>query len=435
MAHAILGPSSADRWMTCLGSVALSMGLPDRPSDAADEGTCYHFLASHCLQSNENADEHVGRALGIWDDEARFAHDGVKGATYITTVDADNAGYVQRYIDYVRLLAFENTLHVEQSVPIGHLTEEEGGEGTADAIVINELQRELAIVDLKFGRGVAVEAEDNHQMRMYALGALEKFAPAVDTVRMVIVQPRSGDGKPQEWVIPVAELNEFATKIKRAAKSVWAALNLHNELMDARVDPRSELYQSWADQYLLVTEKACRWCRAKSRCPKIAAVVAEVTTAGMEDETQTELPVVINELPGMHPNQDLANKMLKVELIEGWLKAVRAEVERELLAGREVPHYKLVQGKKGNRQWTSDEEAAALLKKMRLRVEEMYDLSIKSPPNIEKQLKATPKRWQRILPLITQRDGKISVAHESDGRAAVNVAPDTSGMAAEENWV
>lgn len=440
MGHSTLGPSSAERWMTCSGSVALSQGIVEKSSEFADEGTAYHHLAAVCLKDGKNAEDFIDSTILVCENGDTEIdpqdHDCYVGLSFREfKVDRANADYVQQYIEYVRLAAFNAELWVEQEVPIDHLTEEEGGMGTADAIVWNADQRELAVIDLKFGRGNEVDAVDNYQMRMYALGAIQKYAVqinGVQEIRMVIIQPRAGDGRPKEWVIPVTELMEFGEKVKRASKSVWAALEMYNELVAANM-LQGDVFDQWCDQYLLASEKACLWCKAKARCPRIAREVAEAAAVDFEDLTQTELPVVIDELPGKHPNQDLANKMLKCNLIEGWIKAVRAEVEAELVAGREVPHFKLVQGKKGNRQWVSDEQALALLKKMRLKVDEIYDLSLKSPTAITKMLKDTPKRLERVEALITQADGKLSVAHESDKREAVTIAPTAAGMEAEDD--
>ena len=437
--HAVLGPSSAERWMPCPGSVAL--GGANTNNDAADEGTCYHFLASVCLEGGLDAADYVGKEISVVDtvsgeDWCGFTEDAPAGVEYRyrTTVDADNAAHLQVYLDYVRTAAMQPgaTLYVEQSVPIEQLTEERDAEGTADVIITNPEQRELHVTDLKFGRGVEVAAVDSHQMRMYALGAIEKYPGPYAKIRMTIVQPRSGDGKPKEWECSATELMDFAVKVKRAAKSVWAAVDLYQEIVAAGADPKSDVYQAWADQYLLTGDKQCKFCRGKARCPKIAATVEGMTAVEFDNPEQTELPVDIVERPGQHPNADLAAKMDKCDLIEGWIKAIRAEVERELIEGREVPGYKLVQGKRGNRKWISDAQAVELLKRMRLKQDEMYDFSVKSPANIEKLLKkAAPKKWEKAQALIVQAEGGLSVAPLSDPRDAASVKPTTDGMVAE----
>lgn len=435
--HAVLGPSGADRWMPCPGSVALSAGADNPSNNAADEGTCYHFLGALCLECFADAGDFAGREIGVnADGDAEFVEGELVDPSrfsFVAGVDPDNAQHLQVYLDYVRTAAMSGTLYVEQAVPIEHLTQEEDAEGTADAIIINTEQSEIHVIDLKFGRGVEVDAERNPQMMMYALGAMEKFPGTYKTVRMTIVQPRSGDGKPKEWSCPASEVLEFGAKVKRAASSVWAAIDLYQQIVDAGMPVDSEIFQSWADQYLLVGDKQCKFCRAKARCPRIAATVEGMTAVEFDNPEQVELPVVVEEVPNQHPNADLAAKMDKCDLIEGWIKAVRAEVERELIEGRDVPGYKLVQGKRGNRKWISEVRAIELLKKMRLKQEQMFNLSVKSPADIDKLLKkAAPKKWEKVLPLIVQAEGGLSVAPVSDPREAASVKPTADGMEAEE---
>ncbi|MNY33805.1 hypothetical protein D3C86_1681020 [compost metagenome] len=111
-------------------------------------------------------------------------------------------------------------------------------------------------------------------------------------------------------------------------------------------------------------------------------------------------------------------------MIEGFAKAVRAEVERRLLAGKFTDaRYKLVEGRQGARSWTSYEQAEAALKAMRLKVDQMYDFKLISPTTAEKVLKeANPRKWNKLQPLISRSDGKPSVAPASDKRPALSMA-------------
>jgi hypothetical protein len=110
-------------------------------------------------------------------------------------------------------------------------------------------------------------------------------------------------------------------------------------------------------------------------------------------------------------------------IIEDWIKAVRAEVERRLALGTPVPGFKLVRGRAGNRAWSSKDEAEALLKSFRLRQEEMYSFELISPTVAEKVLKESPKRWSKAQALITRSEGALSVAPSSDKRPAVDITP------------
>ena len=122
-------------------------------------------------------------------------------------------------------------------------------------------------------------------------------------------------------------------------------------------------------------------------------------------------------------NDDLGAKMDAIELIEMWVKAIRAKVEKELLAGRPVAGYKLVQGRKPARAWSDEAKAEAALKRMRIKSDQMYERTLISPTTAEKLLKAEPKRWAKVSALVTQGEGKPSVAPVTDKRPALDVAP------------
>jgi hypothetical protein len=126
----------------------------------------------------------------------------------------------------------------------------------------------------------------------------------------------------------------------------------------------------------------------------------------------------------------LSHAMASVGLVEEWCKAVRAETERRLLAGTSVDGFKLVQGRRGSRKWADPAAAEALLKSFRLRQEEMYDFSLISPTTAEKVLKSSPKRWVKACGLITQSEGKMSVAPASDPRPAMAITATADDFAA-----
>ena len=367
-AHAQLSPSSAVRWMSCPGSVRMCEGIPDTSSDASLEGTMMHTVSSHCLTRGTDAAGYVG----VTDPETGLI------------LQAEQAQAVQTYVDTVRDIC-ETTggkLLVEQRLSIWHMTGEEDAHGTADAVILT--MDELIVIDAKFGRGVAVDAEENPQLMMYAAAAYVEHELAYDfkRVRMMIVQPRLNASP--EWTIPVAELNEFMEDVQVSA----------------------ELTRQ-PDAPLVVSSKGCQWCRAKATCPAI--------TNQIMDDFDDVVPETADE-------RDLARIMANADMIEKWVKAVRAEVERRLLAGEPVHGYKLVQGKKGNRQWADPDAAEETLKSMRIKHDQMYDYKLASPTSIEKLAKAGdvgPRQWTKIQDLITQSEGQPSVAPESDKRPAL----------------
>lgn len=365
MKHAILSPSGAARWMTCSGSVALSEGILDHSSSAASEGTMMHAFAAVCLDSGVDAAMYVGAT---------------DTDTNLTLTDSQ-AIDVQVYVNHVREIvkATDGLLLVEQKLPISWMTGESDAYGTADAVILTD--SELIIVDAKFGRGVEVEAENNPQLLMYAAAALEEHKIAFDfkTVRVVISQPRFNAAP--EWSLTVEQLESFVEDVIKAA----------------------ERTQSMPRDYTPST-KACRWCRAMAICPAIRVELLS-TFDDIKPETADQ--------------DDLAQVMSKAGMIEAWIKAIRAEVERRLLAGEPVTGYKLVQGKRGNRMWTNPVTAEASLKAMRVKHDQMYDYKLASPTSIEKLAKSEaigPRQWVKIQELITQSEGQPSVAPDADKR-------------------
>jgi len=382
----------------------MEKGYPNTSSEFADEGTVAHYLGERCLLTRADAKEYIGAVVRI-DGEGAYFSDG-NGHE----VDAEMADYVQTYVDTVLgYAASGGTLLVEKELPLTGITGEPDAVGTADAVVLHD--DEIIIIDLKYGRGVEVEAEENDQLKIYALAALEQYAMLGDFTqcRLVISQPRVSR-TPSEWVVLVDDL--IAWRDFTVAPAAFNAMDFYENggLITDDLNP---------------SEKACRWCKAKADCPALADHVSKTIEAEFTDlstECATTGEEIIYSLTPTAPLL-LSQKMAAVDLIENWCKAIRAEVERQLLAGSEVSGYKLVQGRKGPRAWGDAVAAEELLKKMRLKKEEMYDFKLISPTTAEKVLKETPNRWNKVLPLITQSEGKPSVAPISDKRPVISFTP------------
>lgn len=378
--HARLGPSGWDWWSNCPGAPALCEGLPNTTSRYAAEGSVAHEVADRVLR------EEIGQArdaLGTM-----FQHEG-----YDIVVDDEMVEAVSTYVDTVReMVGTDGILMPEQSVPVGHLTGETGASGTSDAIIING--KRLTVVDLKYGKGVRVNAEGNGQGRIYALGALHKFAAIleeIEEVEIVIIQPRLEDGISSE-VLSLGELEEFRDQVELAAAAVAIA----------GVDD------------LNPGEKQCKFCNAKGICPALAAQtstsLALVSSCSAEDFADLTIPkqassVAIN--PDVS-NERLAEFLRAVPLIETAIAGVRAEVERRLFAGEAVPGFYLGEGRRGNRKWSADVDIETELKK-RLGATKAYEKKVISVTTAEKLFKDKPRTWNKIKDLVVQADGQPSV--------------------------
>lgn len=399
MAHAKLSPSGAHRWMRCPGSVVLEAQYPDESSSYAREGTAAHELAALVLEDGEatTAQAYVGKRIAYND----------HGEDVQWPITQDMADYVDDYVKLVRERAEGKTLLVERKLPIDHITGETGATGTSDVVIIDHVNAEIVVIDLKYGMGVRVSAEENEQTQMYALGALEEYGVVGEFayVSMLIHQPRLNHVS--EWTIPVDTLLRFASQASHKAEQCDLARSLDGE-------------EALAD-FLEPGEKQCRFCKAKATCPALRAEITDVvggSSAATPDEFAEFLPETVDMQTG---DNYLPIAMAKVSMVEDWCKAVRAEVERRLLAGQHVDGYKLVEGKRGPRKWADTDDIEQLFKSFRLRQDEMYDFSLISPTKAEKVFKENPKRWAKVQECITQSTGKPSVAPATDRRSALTV--------------
>lgn len=379
--HARLSPSGAHRWMSCPGSLLAEEGLPDRSSSYAQWGTAAHEFAALFLKDNytvEQASDLVG-VLGVDVEDTLYP------------LDDEMLDCCWTYVKLVRDLAEGKSLLVEQRLSFSHYIGVPDQFGTSDAVILGD--DTITVVDLKTGMGVKVDAEGNEQLMLYALGALANFDVLGDFthVQMVISQPRLNHVS--DHTITVEELLAFAERAKVSAQLALTP--------DAPRNP---------------SEDACRFCKAKATCPALKSEVLDIVAADASDFDDLTSD---NMLVGGNANW-LGLAMSKVGMVEDWCKAIRAEVERQLFAGEEVPGFKLVEGRAGNRSWVDDSAAEDLFKSFRLKKEEMYDFKLISPTKAEKLV--TPARWAKLNKLVERAPGKPSVAPVTDKRPAYSVA-------------
>lgn len=385
-AHARFSPSGAHRWGTCAGSMVLEQAYPDTGSDYAKEGTAAHLIASLCLVDGTNARDHLDKTFDV--------------EGYVFTLTRQHAEYIDDYISFVREEAKGGILLVERRVDFSPYIRQEKSTGTADAIIV--FPTKFKLIDLKYGMGVKVEAENSWQLQPYGLGALNDYGFMADfeEVELIISQPRLGHVS--RWTVPLKELEAFGDALAIAADRVLDAFEF-------------EGIDGWAEKYLNPSESACKFCRAKATCPALLnAVEPYVSTSATADEFNTFLAEAEDDV--------VAGLMGKAEMAEMLIKAVRAEVERRLLKGETVPGYKLVEGRKGNRAWSDEAKVEELMKKkFRFKDAEVYDMKLVSPTTAEKRFKGQVTRWKQLEALITRADGKPSVAPADDPRPALTL--------------
>ena len=407
-AHSKFSASAAKRWLACPGSVPLSEGKTDKGSKYAAWGTVAHNLADQCLQSDTVLD---AGALGQ-------IH---KVDGFVIEVDQDMIDCVNTYLTNVREMTagadlFQSETRTNYSSWLN--VPEADGWGTADATAI--VGPELQVHDLKTGAGVPVDVKDSEQLMLYAGGKLremEDLGLDIETVRLVIHQPRIKPA-PSEWSIDREEL--VAWLLGRARSGAGSVLNAELGYANAA---DGALPAVWVDTFLRPGEDQCRFCKAKATCPALRSEVAQTVQGdNIVDDIDAEMFAPhVPELP-----DHLAVCLSKVDMIEDWCSAIRAEAHRRLEAGEHVPGYKLVAGKRGARQWADAAKAEEQLRAFRLKTEQMYDLKLISPTSAEKLTKdgaIGPRQWPKLQSLITQNEGKPTVAPASDPRPAIDVRP------------
>lgn len=373
--HALLSPSSSERWINCPGSVKAIQEAQEnhlvrlnRTSFYADEGTMAHELAERALTGSGNCFDYEGITLEL------------ENAMEVTR---EMCSYVQSYVDFVRL--FEGDLRVEQRVYFTDWVPE--GSGTSDAIIVQDDR--LVCIDLKYGKGVLVRAEENTQALCYALGAYQGLSDErkakIKKVLMVIHQPRLDSVS--EWEIDTQGLLRRGEAIAQAAELALS----DNAPMRAG-------------------EAQCRWCPISAMCPEQMRLAQE--TIGCE----------FDDLSNISPVNLLSDDKLKKALdakdtIVAWLGAIEKLVSERLGDGQSFNGYKLVEGR-SNRAWVSEESAAELLE---LTLGEgAYTKKLLTPPQAEK---AFGKELAKSLDgLIVKPTGRPTLVPESDKRPSIQIS-------------
>lgn len=368
-AHAKLSASGAHRWMVCPGSVEAEVGYPDTQSEHAKEGSAAHWVAEQCLNKIVNAWNYVGTTVPEFD----------------VLITEEMAEQIQVYLDYVRGLG--GTPLVEVRVDFSNVVPE--GFGTSDFVTM--VDNTLYIVDLKFGRGLKVMAENNPQAMLYAIGVLNEYGAIYEPEHIVIaiVQPRLDHI--DEWEITYEQLLQFA---REAQEKATLALTPNA--------PRNP------------DEKACNWCKAKAECPALAAYVEEAIGQGFDnlDETHSVAKLSL----------DQVSKVIKAKkLITAFIDAAEKLATERLQRGDPMPGFKLVEGRSA-RSINDEAKAAAMLLDIGFSQEQIYKpVALKGITDLEKLV--GKKEFSRTLgEMIVKPTGAPTLAPIDDPRAPLTVA-------------
>lgn len=384
--HAFLSASGAPAWSRCEAKPWREKDLPEQTSVYAQEGIEAHALLEKVLNT-ENIFCFIPENIKYKD------HPAV--AQVQKTLDL-----IQKY--YIK--EEQTMMFSERELDISFITGEKDAKGTADVVLVNAM--ELVVIDLKYGMGVQIEAEDNEQLLIYGAAALEEFdlTDDIKTLRMVISQPRLDHVS--EWVLPVEAVKLRIRTLRVKAQRILAA---KGGGLDLRANPG---------------EKQCQFCKVKGTCPEYRGSVLTTVTDDFVDLDKEEafLKKVENAKLRLSTSDDkhLATCLDAVGMIEDWCKGVREEVNNRFAQGRfSDPRYKLVQGRGGNRRWR---DAEALTKLAETYSVKIHEEALISPAQLEKDYKGT-EFWKEAQGYITKTEGRPTVVPASDKRPALEVLP------------
>ena len=374
-AHALLSASSSHRWLNCPPSAVAAEAYENEGTDYTREGTLAHEVAESIASKTIDPDR--WRSNWSWAEE----QDG------FTKEMLDCA---EGYRDYIQeqirsadaLVMLETRVDFSPWVPDGF--------GTADCIIIQG--DVMDVIDYKYGKGVAVSAEDNPQMKLYALGAWNDygFVYEVKKVRLHIYQPRINNVSVFELSVEVLE-NWAETIVKPVAEQAAKGKGKYNA-------------GAW-----------CKFCPHAGRCRQLTKVCSEyVETHGLKAAVPTLAPFEVAEILAMEP------------LISLWLKRVKDQALASMLSGEQVPGYKVVAGR-GSRNWADDIEVAATLSASGYSQEDYTETKILSVAQLEKAL-GKKKVAELVGGHILTHTGAPTIAPETDKRPVYNPADDFDNL-------
>lgn len=376
-AHALLSASGSSRWINCPPSARMEEEFPEEPpSSYALEGTLAHEFGDIGLQLN------VGK-LSV--DQYTPKQDKLRQSEFYTD---DMGGYVQEYIEYVmnqyeeaKKKTSDAILLIEDEIDLTDYIED--GFGTNDAAIIAD--DVLEVIDLKYGMGIQVSADDNSQLKLYGIGALQNAMLMYDikTVKLTIVQPRLD--WIDSWEISAEELLQWGEEVvKPVAKIAYAG----------------EGDQKAGDH--------CKWCKVKPKCRVLAEDNLELAKYDFKD-------------PKLLEDHEILEIYVKEKRFADWLNGINAYVLAKALQGKKWKGYKVIEGRR-SRVWTDKEKVIEKLQDEAYTDDDIFKAqTLRGIGDIEKLI--GKKDFEGVMgDLVKRNPGKPTIALESDKRPLMDGA-------------
>ena len=375
--HAKLSASGSHIWLNCTTSVQMSEGFPDKQTAYTEEGTLAHRLA----------ELEIGKIYKLV--SAKSYKDGLKTVKESQYYTEELKSYVKNYVDWVEEIyngvkekSADHEILTEQRLDFS--TWVPGGFGTGDVVIIAD--GTLTVIDLKYGKGVPVEARENPQLMLYGLGAYDAFSLSNDIqrIRMIINQPR------------LDSISEFEISVEDLLK--WGE-EVVKPKADMAIRGEGEAHPGdW-----------CRFCKCKAVCRARAEEALEIAKYEFRD-------------PPLLEDGEISDILVRAARIQSWISDVKEYAQEEAEHGRQWPGWKLVEGR-SNRKYSDPKEvekrllAAGFEKVLLFKDPELLGITA-----MEKVVGGKKKLETLIAGLIVKPPGAPTLVPESDKRPALNTA-------------
>lgn len=375
--HALLSASGASRWLKCPPSARLEDELPDTTSEFAKEGTVAHEVCEILLR------KHLGLIAKA------TATKNINKLKKDKLFSAEMIDHANDYIDYIteKVKSDDAVVLVEEQLDFSQYVPE--GFGTGDCIIIQD--GVLTIIDFKYGKGVSVSAEDNPQMKLYALGAVEMFGFIYEfaKVEMCIFQPRINN---------ISESVETVEELIRWGNGV--------------IIPAAKL--AFAGDGEFYAGDHCRFCKLRNKCKYLADYCLETVKDEFEDlDGRLDKSLLAPE--------DIAMIIGRMKIVQNWLKDVESYAINGILEGTlDVPGYKVVEGR-SNRTYKDQDKVAVVLTANGYPESVLFEKKLLTITAMEKAV--GKKNFNTLLAdLIEKPKGKPTIVPLSDKRSTYTAA-------------
>lgn len=364
-AHARFSPSSGKRYLSCPPSLRLEEQFEDEQSPYAAEGSAGHAMAEYLI--NKHLKKRTRRPVSDYYTEE------------LMEAVEEYASYCIGQIEQARAVCGSPFISVEQKVSLEeHI---EGCFGTADMVIVTD--GKLQIIDLKLGKGVVVDAEENIQLMIYGQGVLDMVSALYDisTVELTIVQPRLEHFS--TWEISADDLRKWTAEV---------------------LEPRARMALAGEGEYKAGDH--CRFCRARFKCRARADEYLKLAQAEFAE-------------PPLMSDEEIAEVLKKADALKRWAEEIYTYAQNEAVVNhKEWPGFKLVLGR-SNRKYTDETDAAEAAKKAGYT--DIYKQSLIGITEMEKLM--GKKKFNEILGnYVYKPDGKVTLVPDSDKREAVKTA-------------